>query len=50
MRNHGRTTATNGDGFRRLEVITGLGRRRRWTDGDKGKRRLAATGLMHGRP
>ena len=37
MRNHGRTTATNGDGFRRLEVITGIGRRRRWTDEDKAR-------------
>ena len=35
MRNHGRTTATNGDGFRRLELITGIGRRRRWTDEEK---------------
>ena len=25
-------TSTNDDGFRRLEVITGVGRRRRWTD------------------
>src|SRR5919205_3145756 len=34
MRNHGTTTGTN-DGFRRLEVITGVGRRRRWTDEEK---------------
>ena len=31
MRNHGRTTGTNADGFRRVEVITGVGRRRRWS-------------------
>ena len=37
MRNHGRTTAANGNGFRRLEVITGIGRRRRWTDEDKAR-------------
>src|SRR3954451_6665948 len=34
MRNHGTTTGAN-DGFRRLEVITGVGRRRRWTDEEK---------------
>ena len=28
-------TGTNDDGFRRLEVITGVGRRRRWTDEEK---------------
>ena len=32
MRTHGTTTGTSDDGFRRLEVITGVGRRRRWTD------------------
>jgi transposase len=37
MRNHGRTTTANADGFRRLEVITGVGRRRRWTDEDKAR-------------
>jgi transposase-like protein len=37
MRNHGRTDSTNGDGFRRLEVITGVGRRRRWSDVDKAR-------------
>jgi transposase len=37
MRTHGRTTAADGDGFRRLEVITGVGRRRRWTDEDKAR-------------
>ena len=35
MRNHSRTTSTNDDGFRRIEVITGVGRRRRWTDEEK---------------
>ena len=37
MRNHSATTSTKADGFRRLEVITGVGRRRRWTDGDKAR-------------
>src|SRR4051794_20274119 len=35
MRNHSRTTGTSDDGFRRIEVITGVGRRRRWTDEEK---------------
>ena len=35
MRNDGRITSTNDDGFRRIEVITGVGRRRRWTDEEK---------------
>jgi len=35
MRTHGTTTSTSDDGFRRLEVITGVGRRRRWTDEEK---------------
>src|SRR3954453_4416892 len=35
MRTHGRTTSTSDDGFRRIEVITGVGRRRRWTDEEK---------------
>ena len=35
MRNHGTTTSTSDDGFRRVEVITGVGRRRRWTDEEK---------------
>src|SRR5206468_1126090 len=35
MRTHSATTSTNGDGFRRIEVITGVGRRRRWTDEEK---------------
>ena len=37
MRTHGRTTGTNDDGFRRIEVITGVGRRRRWTDEEKAR-------------
>src|SRR3954471_4798639 len=35
MRTHGATTDTSDDGFRRVEVITGVGRRRRWTDEEK---------------
>src|SRR4051812_25234780 len=35
MRNDSRITSTNDDGFRRIEVITGVGRRRRWTDEEK---------------
>src|SRR3954464_1947151 len=35
MRNDSRIISTNDDGFRRLEVITGVGRRRRWTDEEK---------------
>jgi transposase len=35
MRTHGRTTSTNAGDFRRIEVITGVGRRRRWTDEEK---------------
>src|SRR3954466_16018468 len=35
MGNHGRTDSTKADGFRRFEVITGVGRRRRWTDEEK---------------
>ena len=37
MRTHGRTNSTNADSFRRLEVITGVGRRRRWTVEDKAR-------------
>src|SRR3954463_9774924 len=37
MRTHSATTSTNGDGFRRIEVITGVGRRRRWSDEDKAR-------------
>ena len=32
---HSRTTSTKADSFRRVEVITGVGRRRRWTDEEK---------------
>src|SRR4051812_50067966 len=35
MRNDSRITSTSDDGFRRIEVITGVGRRRRWTDEEK---------------
>jgi transposase len=35
MRTHSRTTSTKADEFRRIEVITGIGRRRRWTDEEK---------------
>ena len=37
MRTHSTTTSTKADGFRRLEVITGVGRRRRWSDEDKAR-------------
>src|SRR3954466_9649472 len=37
MRSHGRTTGTNADSFRRVEVITGVGRRRRWSDQEKAR-------------
>src|SRR3954468_11662893 len=37
MRTHTRTTSTSDNGFRRLEVITGVGRRRRWTDEEKAR-------------
>ena len=37
MRNGSRITSTSDDGFRRLEVITGVGRRRRWSDEDKAR-------------
>ena len=37
MRNHSRTGSTNADSFRRVEVITGVGRRRRWTDEEKAR-------------
>src|SRR5688500_4868618 len=30
-------TSTKADGFRRIEVITGVGRRRRWTDEEKAR-------------
>ena len=35
MRTHSATTSTKADEFRRIEVITGVGRRRRWTDEEK---------------
>jgi transposase len=37
MRTPSATTGTKADGFRRLEVITGVGRRRRWSDEDKAR-------------
>src|SRR5215216_1837570 len=37
MRTHSTTTSTKADGFRRFEVITGVGRRRRWSDQDKAR-------------
>ncbi len=43
MRTHSSTTSTNDDSFRRIEVITGVGRRRRWSDEDKA--RIVAEGL-----
>ncbi|MCE3248913.1 MAG: hypothetical protein K0R41_2738 [Geminicoccaceae bacterium] len=35
MRTHSRTTSTKAGSFRQVEVITGIGRRRRWTDEEK---------------
>src|SRR3954454_6809203 len=37
MRTHSSTTSTKADGFRRFEVITGVGRRRRWTSEEKAR-------------
>jgi transposase len=37
MRTHSTTTSTKADSFRRVEVITGVGRRRRWSDEDKAR-------------
>ena len=37
MRNHSATTSANVDSFRRVEVITGVGRRRRWSLEDKAR-------------
>ena len=37
MRTHSATNSTNGDSFRRLEVITGVGRRRRWSLEEKAR-------------
>src|SRR5215211_1987926 len=35
MRSHSSTTSTKADEFRRIEVITGVGLRRPWTDEEK---------------
>ena len=37
MRTHSSTPSTKADGFRRFEVITGVGRRRRWSEEDKAR-------------
>ena len=37
MHTPGSTTSTKADGFRRVEVITGVGRRRRWSDDEKAR-------------
>src|SRR3954470_13574327 len=37
MRNPSARIGTNADGFRRLEVITGVGRRRRWSAEEKAR-------------
>ena len=37
MRSYSRTNSTNADSFRRVEVITGVGRRRRWTLEEKAR-------------
>src|SRR3954462_8584868 len=37
MRNHSSTNITNADSFRRVEVIPGIGRRRRWSDEEKAR-------------
>jgi transposase len=37
MRNHSATTSTKADSFRRFEVITGVGRRRRWSLEEKAR-------------
>ena len=37
MRTHSSTNSTKADSFRRVEVITGVGRRRRWTDEEKAR-------------
>jgi transposase len=37
MRTHSRTTGANADTFRRFEVITGVGRRRRWRSEEKAR-------------
>ena len=35
MRIHRATTSTKADSFRRIEIITGVSQRRRWTDEEK---------------
>jgi transposase len=37
MRNHSATTSANRDSFRRIEVFTGVGRRRRWSLEEKAR-------------
>jgi transposase len=37
MRTHSPTTSTKADSFRRFEVITGVGRRRRWSVEEKAR-------------
>jgi transposase len=37
MRTHSSTPSTKADSFRRFEVITGVGRRRRWTEEEKAR-------------
>src|SRR3712207_208132 len=37
MRNHSRTDSTKADSLRRIEVITGVGRRQHWTDEEKAR-------------
>ena len=37
MRDHSHTTSTKADSFRRFKVITGVGRRRRWTAEEKAR-------------
>jgi hypothetical protein len=48
MRSYSTTTSTKADSFRRLEVITGVGRRRRWTDEEKSAINVSdANRLLH---
>jgi transposase len=37
MSSHSSTTSTKADSFRRFEIITGVGRRRRWTEEEKAR-------------
>jgi transposase len=37
MHTHSTTTSARADSFRRLEVVTGVGRRRHWSDKDKAR-------------